>query len=121
MSALLPGPLPAPTHDAYLEDHGDPGSVVVGSPSWGSSLVDMDTLAVMLGLQHSLTEVWKLEGDDADTFFASSWRILELHAGARTADGSLDEGQETASLVPMNAGLPSLALSGHGRLVYVAR
>lgn len=50
---------------AYIGDHGDPGCAVVGSPSRGGSLLDLDTLAMMLGLQHAVTEVWRLEGDDA--------------------------------------------------------
>ena len=52
------------TRLAYVDDHGDPGCAVVGSPSWGS-LVELNTLAMMLGLHHSVTEVWRLSGDDA--------------------------------------------------------
>ena len=52
------------TRLAYVGDDGDPGCAVVDSPSWGG-LVDLNTLAMMLGLQHSVTEVWRLEGDDA--------------------------------------------------------
>jgi len=51
---------------AYVGDHGDPGCAAVGSPSWGGSLVELNTLAMMLGLnRNSVTEVWRLEGDDA--------------------------------------------------------
>jgi hypothetical protein len=55
------------------------------------------------------------------TVFLYSWRILELHAGARTTDGSFDEGQETASRVPVNVGVTLARGSGHSRLVEVAR
>ncbi|WP_101948018.1 hypothetical protein [Mycobacterium sp. 3519A] len=57
-------PVSVLTRLAYVDDDGDPGCAVVDSPS-RAGLVDLTTLAMVLGLQHFLTDVWKLEGDAA--------------------------------------------------------
>lgn len=55
-------PVSVLTKLAYIGDDGDPGCAVIDSPSWGSSLLELNTLAMLLGLEHSVLTVWRLEG-----------------------------------------------------------
>jgi hypothetical protein len=63
-AVLNTDPISVLTELAHIGDDGDPGCAVVDLPSWGTELVDLTTLAMMLDLRCATT-AWRLDGDAA--------------------------------------------------------